>query len=278
MDRIPFGVRRLDAIVNGGVPTGSVVLLSGEAGAGSREFLHTSALVNALGSVGDDLYDRYYGAPAAAAVQPEAVHYVSLTASVEELATEMRLEMVDELVDRGIDVARFHDLSERYFNVSPVPRAWYADGATTIADLRRRNEREDLLAALGALLSDIAPENLVAIDSLSDLVSADDEVAAWSDVNYLVGGLKKAAHEWGGLILVHLNHETLSSTRLGQLSEAVDGTMRFEWESGGSSRARTLVVEQFRGVLSQIEAEDIVRFETAVGDAGFDISDVRKIR
>jgi len=54
--------------------------------------------------------------------------------------------------------------------------------------------------------------------------------------------------------------------------------MHFEWESGGSTRARTLVVKQFRGVLSQIENEDIVRFETDIGDAGFDISDVRKIR
>jgi hypothetical protein len=39
-----------------------------------------------------------------------------------------------------------------------------------------------------------------------------------------------------------------------------------------------MVVQQFRGVLSRIEDEDIVRFETEIGDAGFDISDVRKIR
>jgi len=43
MDRIPFGVRQLDITVNGGAPTGSVVLLAGEAGAGSREFVHTRA-------------------------------------------------------------------------------------------------------------------------------------------------------------------------------------------------------------------------------------------
>jgi hypothetical protein len=54
--------------------------------------------------------------------------------------------------------------------------------------------------------------------------------------------------------------------------------MEFSWESGGSTRARTLVVKQFRGVLSQIEEENIVQFETELGEAGFDISDVRKIR
>ena len=41
---------------------------------------------------------------------------------------------------------------------------------------------------------------------------------------------------------------------------------------------RTMIVQQFRGVLSRIEDENIVRFETEIGDAGFDISDVRKIR
>ena len=46
----------------------------------------------------------------------------------------------------------------------------------------------------------------------------------------------------------------------------------------GSERSRTLVVEQFRGVLSRLEDENIVRFETEIHDGGFDISNVRKIR
>jgi hypothetical protein len=37
-------------------------------------------------------------------------------------------------------------------------------------------------------------------------------------------------------------------------------------------------VKQFRGVLSRLEEEDIIQFETDISDAGFDISDVRKIR
>jgi hypothetical protein len=62
------------------------------------------------------------------------------------------------------------------------------------------------------------------------------------------------------------------------LVDAATGTLQFQWESGGSTRARTMVVKQFRGVLSQLEEENIVRFETEFTDAGFDISDVRKIR
>jgi hypothetical protein len=100
----------------------------------------------------------------------------------------------------------------------------------------------------------------------------------WSDINYIVKGLEKASHQWAGLILLHVNFETLTDTEYGQLVENCSGTLEFQWETGGSTRARTLVVKSFRGVLSQIEAENIVKFETDLGDAGFDISDVRKIR
>jgi KaiC/GvpD/RAD55 family RecA-like ATPase len=278
MERIPFGVRQLDTTIKGGAPAGSSVLLSGETGAGAREFAHTSALINALGTAGSELYDLYYGDPRSAAVQPDAVHYISLTSSQTELAQEMRMGMDPEIVDEGLETLEYHDLSERYFHVSPVPRDWYAEETESITDLRSRSRREGLLSALGTKLSAVAPGNLVVIDSLSDLVSAMGESLSWSDISFVVKGLQKAAHRWNGLILLHLNHDTLTDTQHGQLSEAVDGTMRFEWETGGSARARTLVIQQFRGVISQIEEEDIVRFETVIDDAGFDISDVRKIR
>ena len=278
MDRIPFGVRQLDSIINGGAPAGSVVLLSGEAGAGSREFMHTSAIINGMARVDEDLFDLYYGDPSAKAILPEAVHYISFTANEQQLTQEMRMAMDDEVIDAGTDGVEFHDMSERYFHMSPVPREWYAAQTPTIKDLRARHEREDLLGALGAKLSAVAPGNLVVLDSLSDLVAAMGEDIDWADITFLVAGIQKAAHQWGGLILLHLNHETVSDTRQGQLSEAAHGTMEFSWESGGSTRARTLVVKQFRGVLSQIEDENIVQFETELGEAGFDISDVRKIR
>lgn len=278
MDRIPFGVKQLDSIINGGAPTGSVVLLSGEAGAGSREFLHTSAIINGMAEIDPELFDLYYGSLPEKAVLPEEVHYVSFTAGEHQLAEEMRLAMDDEILDAGLAGVQFHDMSDRYFHMSPVPREWYAEKTPTITDLRARHEREDLLEALGSKLSNIAPGNLVVLDSLSNLVSAMGDDIDWSDITFLVSGIQKAAHNWGGVILMHLNYETLTDTREGQLSEAAHGTMEFSWESGGSTRARTLVVKQFRGVLSQIEDENIVQFETELGEAGFDISDVRKIR
>ncbi|QLH79498.1 HTR-like protein [Halosimplex rubrum] len=280
MDRIPFGVRQLDTTLGGGAPTGSVVLVAGEGGAGSREFLQTSTLLNALAETDSELHDLYYGDLAANANPPGEVHFISFTESRECFESEVRTTMETDIVDAGMEAVRYHDLSEQYFHQSPVPRDWYAEATADIRDLRARQERDDILGELGSRLSEHAPGNLVVIDSISDLVSTAgrDQNLDWTDIAFLVKGLQKGADRWNGVILVHLNQETVSSTEYGQLVDGVDGTLEFEWASGGSTRARTLVVKQFRGVLSGIDDENIVQFETEVGDGGFDISDVRKIR
>ena len=278
MKRIPFGIRRLDSTVDGGAPAGSLVLLSGEAGSGAREFLYTSAAMNALASADPELFDLYYGGVMETAEMPPEVHYITFTAERARLRREIKHVLNDEIVDGMADSVQFHDLSPEYFRVSPVPREWYSARTASIGGLGAADDRASVPEALGDVLTQHADDSLVIIDSLTDLISTAGEELSWSDIPQLLKGMSRAAYEWGGLILVLLNHETLSPERHGQLIDASDGTFMFEWETGGSTRARTLIVRQFRGVLSQIEDEDIVRFETEIGDAGLDISDVRKIR
>lgn len=277
MHRIPFGVRRLDSTIGGGAPPGSVVLLSGEPGAGSREFMYTSAVMCGVATVDEDLFDLYYGSLDPAAEAPDEVHYVTFTQDERKVEREMTLTMDDDVVREGLNNVTFHDLSADFFRLSPVPREWYAETTQTIADLGQHSERSSVPEALGDTLNDHAPGNLVIIDSLTDLVGAMEEFT-WSDVATLLRGLTRIAFQWEGLVLVHVNNETLDALSHGQLVDASDGSFVFSWEQGGSSLARIMVVKQFRGVLSRLEEEEIVRFETDISDAGFDISDVRKIR
>jgi len=278
MRRVPFGIRRLDTTIGGGAPGGSLVMLSGEAGAGAREFMYTAAMMNALQAADEDLFDLYYGdVPDETEPVPD-VHYISFTTVEQRLRREMEFVLDEEITETAIENITFHDLSSEYFRVSPIPRDWYADRTGNITNLGGEEDRSTVAEALGDVLSEHATESLVVIDSLTDLISATGEDMTWTDIPKLVKGITRATYEWGGLVLVLLNHETLSGERHGQLIDAADGSFMFEWESGGSTRARTLVVRQFRGILSAIEDEDIVQFETEIGDAGFDISDVRKIR
>ena len=278
MDRIPFGIRRLDSTIGGGAPAGSVVLVSGEAGAGAREFLYTSAVMNALVEGDPELFDVYYGDLDAGAEAPAEVHYLSFTADERQVRDEMGHVLDAELVDAASEEVCFHDLAVEYFRLSPVPREWYGDRTTSVADLGANDDRTSVSEALGTQLTENAADNLVVIDSITDLVTASGGELEWEDIPVILKGMARAAFDWNALVLAHVNHETLTPQQHGQLIDAVDGTLLFEWESGGSSRARTMVVKQFRGVLSRIEEEDIVRFETEIGETGFDISDVRKIR
>jgi KaiC/GvpD/RAD55 family RecA-like ATPase len=278
MERIPFGVSRFDTIVGGGAPPGNVVLLSGELGAGAREFLYTSAAMNALAGADEALFDLHYGDLDDEAVVPPDVHYISFTANEEQIAREMAYTMDAEITDAAVDAMAFRDLSPEYFQLSPIPREWYAGETTSLTDLGERHGHDDVLSALGDYLNAHAPGNLVVVDSITDLVGAISDDMAWSDVTMLMKGLQKAAYGWGGLVLLLVSSESLDPTELGTLMDAAGGTLQFEWESGGSKRARTMVVKQFRGVLSRLESENIVRFETEVHEGGLDVSDVRKIR
>ncbi|MFD1647519.1 RAD55 family ATPase [Haloarchaeobius litoreus] len=277
MERLPTGISRLDSMIGGGAPPGSVVLLAGEVGAGAREFVYTSVAMNGLKESDQELFDLYYGNAHDQARFPEEVHYISFTADSNALLEEMRYVMDDELVDAGTKHVEFADLSSQYFQLSQVPREWYSNATPDIGSLGDR-DRRGTLNAIGEYLNEHGGGNLVVIDSVTDLLSAAEEQMDWNQITLLMKGLKKASYRWGGMVLLLVNTEALSDQHLGRLMDATDGTLLFEWESGGSERARTLVVKQFRGVLSRLEDENIIQFETEIHDGGFDISDVRKIR
>lgn len=277
MARVPFGISRLDSMIGGGAPPGSVVLLAGEVGAGAREFAYTSAVMNGLARSDAEQFDLYYGDLDDRSRLPEDIRYLSFTADESALIEEMRYTMELDLVEAGTGPMEFLDLSAEYFQLSQVPTEWYSEQTQSITSLGDDHDRKDVLDALGDYLNDNAEDSLVVIDSITDLLSLGDEMD-WDDVPMLLKGLKRASNRWGGLILLLVSIDSLSDTQLGRLMEATDGAMLFEWASGGSERDRTMVVKQFRGVLSRLEAENIVQFETDITDSGFDISDVRKIR
>jgi len=277
MARIPFGVSRFDGQIGGGAPEGSVVLLAGGAGAGAREFLYTSAVFNGLRETDPDLFDLHYGSLAPDAVPPDEVHYVSFSASGDDVHREISFTMEEEIVEAGLDGVTFQDLSPEYFQLSPVPREWYVGEHRTITDLGTGEERRTVIRAFADYLDEHAVDSLVVVDSLTDIVGDDRGERSWADVVYLLKGLRKVTRQWGGLVLLHLSRNAVTDEQFGELMSCVDGTVQFDWETGGNERVRTMFIQEFRGVLGQLEEEDIIRFETEIHEAGFDVSNVRKI-
>ena len=278
MARLPFGVSRFDGQIGGGAPSGSVVLLAGSAGAGAREFLYTSTVFNGMLKDDPELFDLHYGDLDPGVEPPAEVHYVSFSASRGDVSREITFSMDNEIVASGLSGVTFADLSAEYFQLSPVPREWYADDPRSLAELGNTTDRRGVIQAFADYLDEHAADSLVVVDSLTDLVGDQQRERSWADVVYLLKGLRKATREWDGLILIHLSRDAITDTEFGELMACVDGTVQFGWEPGGNERVRTMFVQEFRGVLSQLEEEDIVRFETEIHEAGFDVSNVRKIR
>ncbi len=278
MVRIPFGIGRLDSRIGGGAPAGSVVLLAGEGGAGAREFVYTGAVMNGLAAADPDLFDLHYGEHSGEAQPPDGIHYLSFTHGEPELRDEIGFAIDEDLVAAGLDAVAFEDLSSEYFQLSPVPREWYAGEHRDINDLGRDAERRDVLNALADYLDEHAESGLVVVDSLTDLLAARQANLSVTDIVLTLMGMRRAVRDWDALILLHLTKDAVSEAELARLMAAVDGTIQFEWETGANDRVRTMFVSEFRGVLSQLEEEAIIRFETEIHDAGFDVSNVRKIR
>ncbi|MGM0605733.1 MAG: RAD55 family ATPase, partial [Halobacteriota archaeon] len=217
MQNMPFGIARLDATLEGGAPPGNVVLLAGESGAGAREFLQTSAAMNTLARADEELFELYYGDLEADTVVPESVHYLSITSDRDVIERELRYTLAAEIVDAVSSKLVFRDFSAEYFQASPIPREWYVGRTTKITDLAGTQNRESIFGALGDYFSKHADSNLLVLDSITDLLGSIRDDIVWNDIAMLMRGLKRAAHQWGGLILVLVNQDSLTETQFGQL-------------------------------------------------------------
>ena len=123
---LPFGVSRLDSLLGGGVPTGSVVVLATEPGAGGRQFLRTSAAMNALATTDNALFEHYYGdLESDSVVAPPAVHYCSLAATADSLQSMLAETVADEVAASAAAAIQYRDFSPTYFGPSRVPPEWY---------------------------------------------------------------------------------------------------------------------------------------------------------
>lgn len=123
---MPFGVSRLDSMLDGGVPTGSVVLLATEPGAGGRKFAHTSAAMNALATTDNEAFERHYrGIDHEGVIVPASVHYLSVAATTDSLEAALTETVSAEIAGRAAAGITSHDLSETYFEATDVPTAWY---------------------------------------------------------------------------------------------------------------------------------------------------------
>ena len=256
--KVPTGIADLDSIVNGGFPSGSTILLSGDIGAGMQEYIYTAASKTALVNERPEARRYYLGDHCDDSDLPNQVCYITFSRSKEiilnELATSFNGDYYRAFRDRTI----FKDLSSMYFRHSVVPAAWTQE--EDLFDLPSTNILEELVA----FLDENAQDSMVVIDSLTDLAVSD--IVEMRDLVTMIKGLQRAAKRWNGLVYLLLTRGILERRQEQLVMDSTDGCLVFEWRSSprSSTRQRYMYLEKFTGVLPHLPRDKIARFPTMV--------------
>jgi KaiC/GvpD/RAD55 family RecA-like ATPase len=260
--RIPTGVGDFDSVA-GGIPVGSVVLLTGEAGAGHQEFALTSATHLMFSYDAERMHKFYLGSVKGNFLYPAGVAYVSLTRSREQVTREVEITFEPTHYSSFIRHLIFHDLSSVYFSDSIVPRAWAQTEAPLLAQLAGPESVPATDNPLDAIVRAVEQDgngNVVILDSLTDLLVR--QSLETESVLTLVKGLRRRAKEWGGVIYLLLSKGVAPAATEQALADSVDGVLSFSWSAHPlrSTRQRTMLIEKFMPVLSHVPHEHQGRF------------------
>ncbi len=283
---IPTGIKTFDVNINGGFPSGSVILLLEDIGAGAREFIYTSVFntikmkSNHAGS--NQVNETHMGSTDTDEIittfrLPDEICYISVSKSKEDILNETAYAFHKDLYNTIKDGLLFKELSDIYFRHSIAQNFWIPD-KKRIMDFDVCPDT-NILDEISAFLNEHARNNIVILDSLTELIMCEEDYLSKSDIIMFLKGIVRISKKWNGLIYLMLSANILEKQMQGIIADVADGVLDFEWFDKGSERMRrNLYISKFRGLMPRIEQNKIVKFELKItSDGGFEISNVRKI-
>ncbi|MGD1005245.1 MAG: hypothetical protein ABR887_07470 [Methanoregulaceae archaeon] len=271
MQRMPTGITSLDPILDGGVPLGSVILLVGDVGSGNNEFVYSSILNLLSGSKSPTTDTKPL-------ILPSQIRYITFTRMREDVKHEISKSFPLQDTGNLEEKVRFDDLSERFFDNSVVPDDWYTHG-DIITRLQKRADQGGVLSLFAEVLNTAEPNNLIIIDSITDIATQCSSPQLWRNLTGLLRGLQRVSKQRNLIIYLLLTHGILDETQEKELADIVDAVLLFRWEeTSGARRQRVMYFEKFRGVMTHLEERDFVKFAVRFSTStGFEVSNIRVV-
>ena len=279
LNRIPTGIPTFDTMICGGFPSGSLVLLNGDAGAGSTEFAYTSATMHSM-------LKKNPEAMRSASSQlkmllrkdenlkfPGKICYISFTHTKDDLLTELGHAFTPDFSAALSENLVFRDLSPSSLFPAGSRDGWLAINASKSVD-----EEREIMKELVHVLDTCAPGNLVIIDSLTSLFRACSRFLTWNDSISFLDELQRKSKKWDGLVYLLLGKGVFESMKEEEIMGVADGVLVFEWFEEGFSRQQAMYMKKFRGVMPHVAKDFIIRFDTMVTNTdGFVVTNVKRI-
>ncbi|NYT05366.1 MAG: hypothetical protein GKC04_03200 [Methanomicrobiales archaeon] len=264
---MPTGIASLDPVLDGGVPSGSVILLLGEIGAGAPEFAYSSVISLSLKKARADPPGT-----------PAGLYYITLTRTGRSVLEEMELSFHQDLLAGVESQVTFMDLSNLYFESTVVPSEWYGNG-DLIERLQRRSREDEPLAELAGKLSGIPAGSAIIIDSLTELATQSLNEHRWAELVAFLRGLGRVVKQWNSMVYLILTDGILEEHRVVEIADCCDAVMNFRWEeTSAQRRQRIMFVQKFRGVMPHLEERDLVKFAVRISaEGGFEVANVRVV-
>ncbi len=285
LNLIPTGIRTFDVNINGGFPAGSVILLLEDVGAGAREFIYTSVFNivkmksdhNSPKPMDEARKSTHTDEVGTAFTLPNEMYYISVSKSREDILNENAYAFHGDFYNAIKNSLVFKELSDIYFRQSAVQNFWVSD-KKAIMDFDSIYEKS-ILDEISAFLEEHAKNNMVIIDSLTELIMCEADYLNKNDIIMFLRGMVKVSKTWNGLIYLILSAKILEEQMQETVADVVDGVLDFEWFDKGSVKMRrNLYISKFRGLMPRLEQNKIAKFETKItSDSGFEVSNVRKI-
>ncbi|VVB96058.1 Uncharacterised protein [uncultured archaeon] len=284
-EKIPTGIKTFDSNINDGFPAGSVVLLLEDIGAGAREFIYTSIYniikLKSNQRIFDQMSKKHkdYGKVDEITTTlklPNEISYISVSKPREDILNENAYSFHKDFYNTLKDGIIFKELSDIYFRQSIVHNLVPDTKNNTYVS---HGSDKNILEETYEFLDKHAENNIVVLDSLTELMMYEGDYLNKNDIIMFLKGVVRVSKMWNGLIYLILSANILERQMQEIITELVDGVLTFEWFDRRSVRMqRSLYITKFRGLLPRIEQNNIEKFETRITSyGGFEVSNIRKI-
>ncbi len=279
LNRIPTAIPTLDTIIRGGFPSGSLVLLIGDVGAGNTEFAYTCAVMHSIMKKSPEKLNALKDQNRTLLQKDESLKfpgkicYISFTHSKEDIMAELGHTFPPEFASALSENMFFRDLSPNSLFPPDKKEDWVSINA-----LRSVDEEGEIMKQLVSTLDANAPDNLVIIDSLTSLFHACNRHMTWNDRISFLEEVQRKSKKWDGLVFLLLGKGIFESMKEEDMMDVADGDLVFEWFEEGFARQQAMYMKKFRGVMPHIARDFIIRFDTMVTNTeGFVVTNVKRI-